>query len=177
MGTEIEAKLKVESLQEVERKLNELGAEFLEEQLQKDCYFDDSAGSLFNNDRCLRLRRQATAGDEKIVLTYKGARETDNFKKRRELEVEVSDADSAAELLSALGYEKALVVEKKRRLWRLGGCSIGLDELPLLGSFIEIEGPDDETITDVQSSLGVAALPHIAESYAHLVAEKQKSGL
>jgi len=125
MSTEIEAKLKVESLQEVERKLNELGAEFLEEQLQKDYYFDDSTGSLFNSDRCLRLRRQATAGDEKIVLTYKGAKETGNFKKRRELEIEVSDADSADQLLSALGYKKALVVEKKRRLWRLGGCSIG----------------------------------------------------
>jgi adenylate cyclase class 2 len=177
MATEIEAKLKVESLQEIERKLNELGAEFLEEQLQKDYYFDDSAGSLFDSDRCLRLRRQTSAGDEKIVLTYKGAKETGNFKKRRELEVEVSDADSAGQLLSALGYEKALVVEKKRRLWRLGRCGIGLDELPLLGSFIEIEGPDDKTITDVQSSLGVTALPHIAESYAHLVAEKQKSSL
>ena len=123
MGTEIEAKLKVESLQEVERKLNELGAEFLEEQFHKDYYFDDSAGSLANSDRCLRLRRQDTAGNEKIVLTYKGARQTDNFKKRRELEIEVSDADSAAELLSAMGYEKALVVEKRRRVWRRSNTS------------------------------------------------------
>ena len=177
MSTEIEAKLKVESLQDIERKLNQFGAEFLEEQFQKDYYFDDSAGSLFNSDRCLRLRRQATAGDEKIVLTYKGAKEPADFKKRRELEIEVSDADVAAELLSAMGYDKALVVQKKRRLWRLGGCSIGLDELPLLGSFIEIEGPDERTITDVQSSLGVADLPHIAESYAQLVAEKQKNSV
>jgi len=174
MRTEIEAKLKVDSLQEVERRLNELGAEFLEEQFHKDYYFDDTHGSMTNSDRCLRLRRQTTAGNEKIVLTYKGAKETDNFKKRRELEIEISDANTTAELLSALGYEKSLVVEKRRRVWRFGGCCVSLDELPLLGSFVEIEGGDDKEIAKVQSSLGLADVSHIAESYAHLLAEKQK---
>ncbi len=37
-----------------------------------------------------------------------------------------------------------------------------------------IEGGDDKEIAKVQSSLGLADVPHIAESYAYLVAEKQK---
>ena len=73
----------------------------------------------------------------------------------------------------ALEYEKVLVFEKKRRIWRLGDCKIALDELPLLGSFVEIEGPDDKKIADVQKNLGLADLPHITESYASLVAKKQ----
>ncbi len=48
-----------------------------------------------------------------------------------------------------------------------------MDELPLLGSFLEIEGPDDKKIADVQKNLGLANLPHITESYASLVAKKQ----
>jgi len=40
MHTEIEAKLKVESVRQIIEKLTELGAEFLEEQLQTDCYFE-----------------------------------------------------------------------------------------------------------------------------------------
>jgi adenylate cyclase class IV len=43
MATEIEAKLKVDSLMEIEHKLAELGAAFLAEQLQTDDHFDDAA--------------------------------------------------------------------------------------------------------------------------------------
>jgi adenylate cyclase class IV len=72
-----------------------------------------------------------------------------------------------------LGYEKVLVIEKKRRLWQLGGCSVALDQLPLLGTFVEIEGPDDKIIADVQNDLGLADLPHIAKSYAQLTKEER----
>ncbi|MBA7707288.1 hypothetical protein ES703_116158 [subsurface metagenome] len=172
MCTEIEAKLKVDSLQEIARKLAELGAEFLEEQLQTDYYFDDVNTTLTKGDRCLRLRRQMVGRSEKFLLTYKGAKEKNEFKKRREIEIEVGDDDSAEKLLSALGYEKVLVFEKKRRIWRLGDCEVSLDELPLLGDFVEIEGPDEEGIADVQRNLGLANLPHIGESYAFLMDEK-----
>ena len=174
MYTEIEAKLKVESHKEVIEKLDELGAEFLEEQLQEDSYFDDADRTLTETDRCLRLRRQSAGDEEKVFLTYKGAKEKNEFKKRQEIEIEVGNVDSTRKLLSALGYDQALVVEKKRRIYRLGGCIVALDELPLLGSFLEIEGPDDKKIADVQKNLGLADLPHITESYASLVAKKQK---
>jgi len=173
MCVEIEAKLKVDSLPEVEQKLAELGAEFLAEQLQTDFLFDDSIATLTTTDRCIRLRRQSVAGSESFFLTYKGAKEKSNFKKRQEIEIEIKDAESTQKLLSALGYEKVLVVEKKRRLWRLGGCAVALDQLPLLGAFVEIEGPDDKTITDVQQSLGLTDLPHIAKSYAQLTKEER----
>ena len=173
MCVEIEAKLKVDSLPEVEQKLSELGAEFLAEQLQTDYFFDDANTALLTTDRCLRLRRQSVAGSERYFLTYKGAKEKSNFKKRQEIEVEIIEAEATQKLLSALGYEKVLVVEKKRRLWQFGGCSVALDRLPLLGAFVEIEGPDDETIADVQQRLGLADLPHIAKSYAQLTKEER----
>ena len=173
MCFEIEAKLKVDSLPQIEHKLNELGAEFQAEQLQTDCHLDDSNATLTKSDRCLRLRRQVVDGSERFLLTYKGAKEKGNFKKRQEIEIEIRDADAAETLFSALGYEKVLVVEKKRRLWRLGGCEVALDRLPLLGGFVEIEGPDEEKIATVQKSLGLTDLPHITESYASLVAKKR----
>ena len=172
MHTEIEAKFKVDSLQEVERRLAEVGAEFIEEQLQADTYFDDADGSLKSGDRALRVRRQRAGKKEKTFLTYKGPKQEDDFKKRQEIEIEISDGDSAEELLSALGYEKALVFEKKRRFWQLDDCVICLDELPLLGSFVEIEGPNGQGIVDVQKRLGLSDLPHIIESYACLMERK-----
>jgi len=170
--TEIEAKLKVDSLEEVEGRLAEVGAEFVEEQLQTDMYFDNGEAALKNSDRALRLRQQRTGQKEKAFLTYKGPKEKDDFKKREEIETEISDGDSAEELLSALGYEKALVFEKKRRVWQLGNCVICIDELPLLGSFVEIEGPSGESIADVQKRLGLSDLPNIIESYACLMQQK-----
>jgi len=172
MCAEIEAKLKVDSLEEVKRKLVGLSAEFLAEQLQTDYYLDDAGASLTKADRCLRLRRELVGGGETFCLTYKGPKEKDQFKKRQQIEIEIKDADSAEKLLLALGYEKALAFQKKRRLWRLGDCVVALDELPLLGSFVEIEGPSDKEIADVQRRLGLASLPHIAESYALLIEQK-----
>ena len=67
-----------------------------------------------------------------------------------------------------------MVVEKKRRVWQLGGCEVALDRLPLLGDFVEIEGPDDEKIADVQERLGLAYLPHILESYACLTERRSR---
>ena len=64
------------------------------------------------------------------------------------------------------------IVEKKRRVWQLNKCEIALDELPLLGTFVEIEGPDSETIANVQKKLGLGNLPHIGKSYALLQVEK-----
>ena len=173
MNTEIEAKLKVDSLREIEHKLAELGAEFLAEQLQTDYHFDDANTTLTKTDRCLRLRKQMVGKNESLFLTYKGAKERSNLKKRQEIEFEIKDADSVRKLLSALGYEQSLVVEKKRRLWKLGDCEVALDRLPLLGDFVEIEGPDEEKIANAQEKLGLSDLSHIAESYASLVAKKQ----
>jgi adenylate cyclase class 2 len=172
MTTEIEAKLKVDSLPEVEHKLGDLGARFLGEQLQTDYFFDDVNATLINADKCLRLRKQMVEKSESCFLTYKGAKEKSNLKRRQEIESEINDADSIYKLLQALGYEQVLIVEKKRRLWQFGNCEVALDRLPLLGDFVEIEGPDEENISNVQNSLGLTDLPHISKSYASLLKER-----
>jgi adenylate cyclase class 2 len=78
-------------------------------------------------------------------------------------------------MLIALGYNRVLVVEKKRKTWRYRDCVVALDELPSLGVFVEIEGPDDEIIGKAQEDLGLAALPHIPESYAGLMDKKLRA--
>ena len=169
MATEIEAKLKVDSLEPIVQRLTELAAVFSQQQHQSDIFFDSSQAALIKSDRGLRLRRQSVADETKVFLTYKGKKDKSNFKKRQEIEIELTDADSAEELLLALGYEKVLSFEKKRSLWLYNDCEIALDELPLLGTFVEIEGPDEQKITDVQKQLGLADLPHVKETYSYMV--------
>ncbi len=176
MCVEIEAKLKVDSLTDVEHKLKELGAEFIAEQSQIDIQFDDVNSSLITTDRCLRLRRQSAGDNVRVFLTYKGAKEKSDFKKRQEIEIEIDSVEKTQRLLHALGYQEILVVEKKRRLWQLGKCEVALDQLPQLGHFVEIEGPDSETIAEVQKRLGLAHVPSIMKSYPQIVQEHLNCG-
>jgi len=172
MCVETEAKLKVDSLPDIECKLKELGAEFIAEQSQSDILFDNAKATLIATDQCLRIRSQSVGENERFFLTYKGPKEKSDFKKRQEIEIETDSAEMAQRLLLALGYKKEFVVEKKRRLWRYGNCDVALDHLPLLGDFVEIEGPDDNTIIDVQIALGLSHLLSIAKSYAQMIKEK-----
>ena len=169
---EIEAKIKVDSLPEIEQRLNELAARFVCEQSQTDYFFDDAKATLVKKDKCLRLRKQTVGKRESCFLTYKGAQEKSDLKKRQEIEFELKDSDSAYKLLLALGYEQVLVVEKRRRLWQFDNCEVALDSLPLLGDFVEIEGPDEEKIIQVKEILGLTDLPNISKSYATMLSEQ-----
>ncbi|MFC1766850.1 class IV adenylate cyclase [Planctomycetota bacterium] len=172
--TEIEAKLRVADLTAVETKLQELQAPFLGEQLQTDDYFENSQGTLAREDRCLRLRHEQVDDQETLFITYKGPKQAGAFKIREELEVEVSDGETTRLLFGALGYGPALVVKKSRRLYRYQDCLVGLDRLPALGSFVEIEGPSESQIAQVQETLGLSSCPHIPESYACLMAAQEE---
>ena len=68
MCSEIEAKLKVDSLPEMEDRLAGLHARFSEEQLQTDYYFDDVDATLTKADTCLRLRRELAGGSERFFF-------------------------------------------------------------------------------------------------------------
>jgi adenylate cyclase class 2 len=172
MPIEIEAKLKVKSLARIERKLKNCGAEFIGKFVQSDTYFDDAKGTIRKADSALRIRRQRTGRKEQITIAFKGPRQKGRFKQRREIQFQVDNADLAEMLLAELGYKKVIVVKKKRREWRSGGCLIALDELPILGSFVEIEGPSEKRIASVQKRLGLADLVHIPKSYANLTRRK-----
>jgi len=172
VNIEIETKVKVESLDEIAVRLEDLGAKLLYELSQTDTYFDDAAETLFASDCGLRLRKQVDGENQKIILTYKGPKQKSHFKSRTEIEIEVSDFEVAAQLLTALGYEKALVFEKRRQVWRLADCEVCLDELPLLGSFVEIEAPGEQQITDILEKMDLAHLGHVNESYAQLMRAK-----
>ena len=172
MHEEIEAKLKVDSLEEVEGRLRACGGSFVRETVQTDLYFDTPDGKLTRSDECLRLRCEEAGRRERLILTYKGPKQQDDYKKRTEIEVEVQEAEATESLLAALGYRKALAFDKRRRLWRLHDCEVALDELPLLGVFVEIEGLDSRTILQVQEMLGLSRVPHIIDSYATLIEQE-----
>ena len=149
MYIEIEAKLKVDSLASVKRRLKEVGAKFHRASVHTDSYFDDAKGLLRKSDSALRIRHRVIGKKIQDVITFKGPKQAGKFKRRLEIQFEVEDAKLAEAFLAAIGYKKTLVYQKQRQVWRLGGCEVALDKLPLLGTFVEIEGPGEKKIAAV----------------------------
>jgi adenylate cyclase, class 2 len=179
MAVEIEAKMTVESFDPVRARLREVGAAGPVEHFEVNSFFDTEDRSLLAADEGLRLRfdRLAAGGIERHVITYKGPRQMGPLKSREELEVEVSDPASAAALLERLGYLRTLSFEKRRESWELDGCKIELDELPHLGRFVEIEGPDEASVMRVRERLGLASRPIVKSGYiALLMSHLQERG-
>ena len=148
MPLEIEAKLRVESLDPVRERLRAAGAELLGCVLEANRIFDRPDGSLRRGGCGLRVRScVAESGDAPpATLTFKGPIVPGAFKSRDEVEVSVGDADVAVRILEALGFVVILAYRKRRESWRLRDCRVELDEPPHIGLFVEIEGPDDAAI-------------------------------
>ena len=52
---------------------------------------------------------------------------------------------------------------------------IELDEVPLLGKFVEIEGPAEQTVSQAKSDLGFASAKNITQSYVKMLSAVYES--
>lgn len=181
MKREIEAKVRVADLAAVERRAREIAGEPFFDAIIADHFFDTADGRLRDAGSGMRIRtaRDGRIGDSGgsggAVITFKGPRQPGGVKIREEIEVGVDDEAAARRLLGRLGFIEHLGYEKRRRSWRVGTCRVELDDVPLIGSFVEIEGPDEATIADVQRRLGLADHPQELRSYAAMLDEQRKA--
>jgi adenylate cyclase class 2 len=161
---ELEVKLYVTDLSAVERKLTSFGAHLgLPRVFEVNLRFDTPGGDLGRSFRVLRLRQDAIAR-----LTFKGpASGLGGARLRQEIEFEVSDFAAARAFLEALGYQVVMIYEKYRRAYELDGVEVSLDELPY-GTFVEVEGPDPDSIQSVTRKLGLDWQATIPASYTAL---------
>lgn len=148
---EIEVKFYVRDLAAIARRLETLGARKSAERVREvNLRFDTPDGSLTRKHQVLRLRQDFNA-----VMTYKGAAQPgEEVSARQEIEFQVSDFTAAQHLLEALGYQVAVIYEKYRTTYQLNDLTIVLDEMPF-GLFIEIEGPDADTIHRAAETMGL----------------------
>jgi adenylate cyclase class 2 len=173
MGVEIEAKMKVDDLQAVRLLLHHHGAKPLGRHLETNIFFDTPDRSLLARDEGIRLRRSrdVVSGREEYVLTSKGPRQQGELKSREELETTVGDIQAMTAILARLGFVQTFSFEKKRESWQLEGCHVELDELPVFGTFVEVEGPSEQVVQRVRDLLGLRDVPLVKPSYIAMVAK------
>ena len=162
--TELEVKFYLSRPKELEEKLIAQGAQLKDPRVHEiNLRFDTPDLSLLNTGRLLRLRN-----DSRARVTYKGLGSIEGGARlRKELEFTVSNFDTARETFEALGYEVYMMYEKFRTTFMLGNLEVVLDELPY-GDFVEIEGPDGESIQQAARQIGLNWDARILESYTVL---------
>ena len=176
MANEIEAKMKIDGFDRVREALKKVGAKRVGSVLETNTFFDSPERSLVAKDSGLRLRRKRDddSGKEEFIITVKGPQQSGELKNRPEAEVVVEDGDDAKAVLAALGYSPTLEFEKRRESWKVDQCKVELDELPVLGKFVEIEGPDEKAVMGVRERLGMKDEPLIRTGYATMLAKYLK---
>ncbi|OGO64197.1 MAG: hypothetical protein A2030_11440 [Chloroflexi bacterium RBG_19FT_COMBO_50_10] len=168
--TELEVKFYVSRLEELEARLITLGAQLSEPRVHEiNLRFDTHDQTLLNTGRLLRLRQ-----DSRARVTYKGVGSIiGGARMRQELEFTVSDFNTARALFEALEYQMTMMYEKNRTSYKLGNVDVVLDEMPY-GNFVEIEGPDGESIRQVAQQLDLNWETRILSSYVILFEEARK---
>lgn len=160
--TETEVKLWATDLPAIAERLIALDAVLGQPRAaERNLRYDRPDGSLSARGEVLRLRQ-----DLQARLTFKAPHSAAPYT-RTELEITVSDFETADRLLQALDFQVVWRYEKFRTAYLLEGCEIALDELPF-GNFVEVEGDSLAEIEAIISRLGLAGAPRFTLSYSQL---------
>ncbi len=149
MNTEYEATFIQVDKQDIRQRLIKAGALLVKpEFLQKRVVFTFPPGQT-KPGTWLRVRDEG----DKITLSYKQVI-NGKIEDQKELCLEVSDFNKAAELLAAIGCLKKAYQESKRELWRLLSAEITIDEWPWLEPFVEVEAGSETEVKKASQLLG-----------------------
>jgi len=110
-----------------------------------DRRYDTSSHVLAARDHVLRLRVYHDAHSARAELDWKGPTGQDNgYKVREELGVHVSDPDVLAEMLTRLGYEVTVEIEREIAQYEFEGATVRFERYPRLDDLVEVEGTPEE---------------------------------
>lgn len=165
---EVEVKFFIPELGVFRERLLAAGAELKKPRVfERNVRFDTEDERLYQELSLLRLRQ-----DTAVTLTYKGTPKNlpqSEAKIREELEVNVSDFDTLAEIFTRLGFAPMQVYEKYRETFTWQDVEIVLDELPY-GNFVEFEG-EEEGLKTAVSHLNLNWDNRILSNYLGLMAQ------
>lgn len=132
-------KAKIDNFEDIEKKLDELGAEKSKKEFQEDIYFNSPVVDFAKTDEALRIRTTKEGNNENIFITYKGPKIDANSKTRKEIEMRIDDAEKCSGIFEAIGFNKVRTVRKNRQYYTYENFEISLDDIEGLEPYMEIE--------------------------------------
>lgn len=145
MHTEYEVRVLEINVEEIKRKLENIKADFQWDLLQRRYVYDFIPKV---DNKWIRLRTNG----QKTTLTIKNL-VSSCIDGTQELEIEVDNFERTNLMLKELGYEPKSYQENRRCQYILNGVEIDIDYWPLIPTYLEIEGPSEETVYNVLKAL------------------------
>ncbi|WP_077075057.1 class IV adenylate cyclase [Aedoeadaptatus urinae] len=158
MEREIEVKVLHVDLDEMERRLVELGGEKIGEEQQTNYLIDSATHPIAAGLGYLRIRRIQRDGSETIQCTFKEKKSDEGVRAYDEHTVIIDDAREMLAIFALLGYGLVEEAKKHRISYAFKGCRIDLDRWDpesFPEPYMEIEGPSKEAIDEVIAALSV----------------------
>lgn len=146
MPTEHETKVLDIDVEEIKKKLRELGAKEEKEMHMRRWIYDMTQAG----DEWFRLRDDGN----KITLTYKH-RKGEGISETEEVEVEVEDFEKTAEIISKMNFKGKYYQENKRILFTLKDIEFCIDFWPKIPPLLEIESTSEEKVIEGLKMLGL----------------------
>lgn len=149
MHTEYEATFSRVEKNDMRQRLRGIGATLVKpEFLQKRTTFNPPVDTHLPG-AWLRVRDEG----DKVTMSLKSL-QGNRIEDQQEICLTVSDYAQAIALLSVMGCQEKAFQETKRELWKLGDVEVTIDEWPYLEPFVEVEGPNEESVRSVAEKLG-----------------------
>lgn len=132
---EVEVKAKIDSFEEMEKRLENLGAIKSKKEFQEDIYFASPIVDFAQTDEALRIRTT----NNNIFITYKGPKLNKDAKTRKEVEMSIESAGKAKDIFEEIGFKEVRTVRKNRQYYTYENFEISLDDVEGLDPYMEIE--------------------------------------
>jgi adenylate cyclase class 2 len=149
MKTEFEAKVIKIDKDEIRTKLKDLGASLVfKERLFSRYTFSNP--DLDSKKSWLRLRDEG----DKVTLALKCVSDKNSISGMSEVSVSVDNIENTLSLVKQLGYKQNSFQQNYREEWRLGDVVFDIDTWPMVDPFLEIEGPNQDSVKGYFQKLG-----------------------
>ena len=149
-----EIKFEIDNVNDFINQLREKSIVLIGGYKEKTVRYDNADSSLEREGKFIRVRsgiKNVVSIKEKINNCDN---DDDNFLKRNDIEVEVSDIKKIQYILEQIGLHKTFTMEKYRLKWKYNDdVELNLDELPF-GVFLEIHG-NEKDVLEASKDLGL----------------------
>ncbi len=147
---EVELKFLKIKVEEIKKKLNEIGAQLkYEAQTEMYPFLAKGFSSSDSNMQYLRIRKI----NDDVTITYKDPAKKSDMTAREEIEIKVNDYKQAIKLIEKLGFKKGKIFKKKRAHYELGNIHFELDTLENIQTYLEVETQSEEDMKQICKKL------------------------
>jgi predicted adenylyl cyclase CyaB len=153
---EVELKSVVDDLQHRRAAVERAGGRLAWAGRLLDRRWDTADRALAARDHVLRVRVYDDGASHRAELDWKGpTAHDDGYKVREELGVHVDEPDLLAQMLTRLGYEVTVEIERTIAQYELFGATVRFERYPRLDDLVEVEG----TPPQIERAIAAIGLP------------------